>query len=130
MKLKRFNPENSSMFRSGLPTISFNAKSGCISISKEAAEAIKIKPYTKIEVLQSEDEDSEWFVCKSKNGFPIRVAKNGGGIMFNSTPICKKFLESMEASEDVKSMKFRLATSPVKEMAEELYAIITLDRKK
>lgn len=68
MKLKKYDSSLQST-RTGEPRISFDDK-GVIRINKTAVEALGLKPGDKIAFLMDEENPTDWYITKDKEGFP------------------------------------------------------------
>jgi hypothetical protein len=124
MKLKKYDASVQST-RTGEPRISFDDK-GVIRINKTAVQAIGLKAGDKVSFLQDEENPTDWYLSKDKDGFPTRDVNDSGGLVINSSKTRNDFYASLfEANEEEGRRSFPLAIEPEKNNGMLLYAILT-----
>ena len=92
MALKIYNA-SASKARSGKATVNIAPKSGLISISKAAAEIMKIKAKDKLILAQDDQNPKDWYLAIHDSGFSARG--DDGRLFFNSCAIAKSFCDSI-----------------------------------
>ena len=125
MKLNIITPENIGTFRRGESKIGVSRKSGLISISSDASNAIGLGDSSKIIFCQDDARLKDWYIKKVSDeiGFKVRKKDKGTGCCVNSTGVVERILKSLSLTE--KSYAFMLSSEPVVDAGSKYFAIIT-----
>jgi hypothetical protein len=131
MKLKKILRDNSG--RRGEVSISFR-KSGSITISTAAEKLIGLKAKDHIDLFQDEEEPSDWYLHKSKEGcltlrHPNGNPDHGGGLATNASSICYKFRVSLGLEDYTENLRCLISRTPVTENKMELWPLLTASVK-
>lgn len=127
MNLKEFTPDNCITGRSSsrVPSIGINTKVGMFRLNLEATELVGLKDGDQVKFHQDEDEPTNWYLEKVKEGgFVLRHKEAvGNGLLFNNMKLAKQIAESVSFTE--KSGKCLLAGVPTQVNKRQLFGIIT-----
>lgn len=127
MKLKKFDSTNCQRtHRKGIPIIRFGSK-GAIWLSRVLVEKIKLSAGDTIAIVQDEDEPTDWYITKDKDGFMLRKTSIRW-LTFNNAVLSKNVLEALGYEDSYAS--FRVVTEPVIIAKWEYYPILTASGKK
>lgn len=86
---------------------------GASTISKDAAKLMRLDAGDMICFNEDEDNPGDWYVCISTGGFELReYGKGGGGLLFNSSGMVNKLLDSLGVDEV--RVRFNIGKEPVK----------------
>lgn len=130
MKVKFITPTDVRSFRKGEATIRFDAK-GLVCISGEAIKAIGLEPSEQISIIEDEENEGEFYICRTppgQDGFTLR-SLNGNqhktqALGFNARGLCRRFI-----GDSNETHIFKLATTPTLHEKTHYYAILTSARK-
>lgn len=121
MKLIRFDSTNSRYHQTGTATIYLSATQ-CSSIPKITQKEMGLKPGDGISLFQDEENPNDWYLCKDKSGFPLRLRKCGA-LVFSSTYAVNKLFDSIDYR--LKHFRFPVSKKGIKHGDMTLFAIIT-----
>jgi hypothetical protein len=120
MKLKVFNPQTLPVVRHGEATVRLSDK-GVVALSKRTCEIMNLKAGDGIALHQDEDELSDWYLEKTKDGYTTRTSGgNLTGLMFNASSIVGLFDLNGKTS-----IRFKIAQEPTIVETQTLFAILT-----
>ena len=78
-----------------------------------------------VAVAQDEENPSDWYIFKSKEGFPLRLVADGTGLQFNNATLAGTIYESFGIGRDKKSVRFLLAGQPTKSGKDVLWGLLS-----
>ena len=104
MKLKVYNKDNAaSTSRTSAVTFRFYAK-GVLGLSKGLRQQLNLTPGDGIEVAQDEDEPTDWYIKKSKDGIVTRLAAKSdpdGALLCNTAKVSHALEDSLQVEKGV-----------------------------
>ncbi|MDP1708275.1 MAG: hypothetical protein Q8L89_04330 [Gammaproteobacteria bacterium] len=116
MNLKAFNTLNTvSAGRSGQAVISIS-KAGVFTLSKPAAELLKVQEKDRIILQQDQDSPKDWYVMRDDegDGFPLRQGYDAKGLMFNSAELRRVMLASLGKDATItKGVRLPMGNNPI-----------------
>jgi hypothetical protein len=111
MNYQEFNADNCKNSRVGLPTVSFNRKSGGIHLSRRTCDQHKLDVGDKISFLQDQDNPQNWTIKRNtENGFVLRKTSATYGLAFHSSILSNRILDALKYKE--RSAKILVANEP------------------
>lgn len=97
MKFKHYNELNSKKrLSNGRPYISICPASGVVRFFPAAVSGLKLEEGTKVEFLQSEIENKDWYIrVNSPEGFQLKKSPRSSALQIRSTFLAKSINESL-----------------------------------
>lgn len=114
MKLKEFNPENTtSDGRQRKPGGSINVKTGLFSINGAGCAMVGITAKDQVQLLQDQEDPEVWYIEKVKSGgFSLRGKGDAQLLSFNSSPLIRMLSDSIGATAG--NIGYLIAGQPTK----------------
>lgn len=125
MKIKKFNPSTVKVGRGTryVKTISFNRKSGLVSINLATSQALNITQESKLTFVQDQDKPKDWYVMHDPNGYSLRRSSASASIIFVCRELCIALLESINVMEN--AARIIVSDTPVSEGDKVIYPLVT-----
>lgn len=87
------------------PRLNINQKTGTFLFNQVAAELLGLEEGARVKFLFDEDSPEDWFVIKSKDGFPLRVKDKS--LICQTAFTARKMLESHSVEKNSCSCKIK-----------------------
>ena len=124
MELKIFNKENSSLVKTGEATVRINTTAGLISFSKDATQLLGIAKDSKISFAQDSKNKEDWYIFQdAEKGFTVRINTDSSGSDFNSTPLAKEIMMSVDKS--FIAAGFKISKTSIEHEGKNYFLLIT-----
>lgn len=128
MKFKHYNELNSKKrVSNGRPLISICPASGVVRFFPATVSVLKLEEGKKIEFLQSEVEDKDWYIrVNSPEGFQLKKSRRSSALQIHSTFLAKSIYMSLTSQQvPPKGFSFKILVATEMDPDANAYAILT-----